>query len=106
MREDFPWQDNPPNENGDFFYYGPLPDGSENVLAIVQIVTHPETDRRTACLLIPPGWRGDAARRQPVIHFGTLDQWKGQWAGPEYGLCCVIVSQADIEAVRAQNQNP
>lgn len=85
------WRNDPPKENGDFFYYGDLPDGGGPIVAIVQIATNPETEKRTASLLIPSGWRGDQSRRRPTVHFGTLDQWKGQWAGPEYGLCCAVV---------------
>jgi len=39
-RSDYEWHDEPPKENGDFFYNGPTPDNSEQVLAIVQITTH------------------------------------------------------------------
>ncbi len=84
----YEWHNDAPAENGDFFYCGTLPDGGKRVVAIVQIATNPETKMRMASLMIPPGWRGDESRRVPVVHFGALDQWKGQWAGPEYGLCC------------------
>ena len=82
------WRNEPPKEDGDFFYSGPLPRG-ENILAIVQVFTYPVSKDRMACVFIPPGWRGDMSRREPVVHFGKLDEWKGEWAGPEYGLCAV-----------------
>lgn len=91
MRGDYEWQDNPPKENGDFFYNGPLPDGG-NVITIVQVFTHPENNKRMACTLIPPGWRGDKDRKRPVLHAADLEDWRGQWSGPEYGLCCVVYS--------------
>jgi len=90
-RSDYEWHDEPPKENGDFFYNGPTPDNSEQVLAIVQITTHPDTAKRIASLMLPPGWRGNKARRMSTVHFGTVDEWKGQWSGPEYGLCCMVV---------------
>src|SRR5690348_15330321 len=72
----YEWRDDAPAENGDFFYYGPLPDGGRQIVAIVQIATNPDTGVRMASLLIPPGWRGDESKRAPVVHFGALDQWK------------------------------
>lgn len=90
MLEIHEWHQDPPKEDGDFFYTGQVPDGGE-IVAIVQIYTHPDSGTRMACLLIPPGWRGDKARRQPTIHAAPLDKWHGQWSGPEHGLCCAVV---------------
>ena len=89
MSEDakWEWRNEPPEEDGDFFYTGPLPDGNDVVL-IVQTFTHPLTHERMALTVIPPGWRGDETITQPKLHFGTLDQWRGKWSGPEFGLCC------------------
>ena len=96
MKNKFEWKDKAPENDGDFFYWGPTPDGTiklqldaqkENIFAIVTITTLPQNDERYACLLIPPGWNGDKTRTMSVIHGDKLNKWTGQWAGPEFGLC-------------------
>jgi len=84
----YEWKNEAPKEDGDFFYTGPLPGQKEDVVLIAQVFTEPKSGNRMAVAFIPPGWRGDK-KRQAIMHCGTLDKWKGQWAGPEFGLCCV-----------------
>jgi len=86
MQNLFPWQKEPPKNDGDYFYSGPTPDGKE-IVVIVQIVTDPK-GQRFACCLIPPFWRGDTTRINSTVHFGEIEKWKGEWSGPELGLCC------------------
>jgi hypothetical protein len=85
----YPWRNEPPTQEGEFFYNGKTPDWSENILAIVHVVRDAESNELTACLFIPPYWRGDKSRTQAKLHYGTLDKWEGRWAGPEFGLCTV-----------------
>jgi hypothetical protein len=82
------WRNEPPTEDGDYFYAGNVPDGAK-IVGIVQIFTHPVNNERMVCTLIPPGWLGNISGKQPTIHSGTLDKWNGQWAGPEGGLFSV-----------------
>jgi hypothetical protein len=81
----FEWQDATPEHDGEYYYAGETPDGTD-VVAIVGITTIREG--RHAYLYIPPGWRGDPDRQQ-CFHGGPLSEWHGQWAGPERGLTCV-----------------
>lgn len=83
----YAWRDYAPGEDGDFYYYGKLPTGDQFV-GIVQITTLPQTKQRWCCVLIPPGWRGDVDIKKPNIVHGSIDEWTGQWAGPEFGLSC------------------
>jgi hypothetical protein len=85
---EYQWQDEPPKEDGDYFYTGKVPDGID-IVGIVQIFASPKHNKRMACIFIPPGWRGDTERKEPTVHFGEIEKWKGQWAGPEGGLCRV-----------------
>ena len=88
MREQYEWHDDPPKNNGDFFYSGNTP-GGEDVLAIVQITLNPNDMQRWACLFIPPGWRGNMERKDQAFYVALLEEWKGQWSGPEHGLTMV-----------------
>jgi hypothetical protein len=83
------WRNEPPEQEGEFFYSGKTPDGKETIVAIVHVVMNEELHALTAFLLIPPYWRGDKNRACAKLHFGTLDEWEGQWAGPEFGLCSI-----------------
>lgn len=85
--KDDEWNEQPPKNDGDFFYFGNTPDGEE-IVAIVQVVTNIENGDRLACLFIPSYWHGDVNRTRPTIHSAKLNEWGGQWSGPEYGLCC------------------
>ena len=89
---DYEWKREKPKHDGDYFYSGPLPGGEQTVVAIVQVYTDPAGNTKRACLYIPPGWRGDKSRKYPYLYLGLLSEWKGEWAGPEYGLCCVCNS--------------
>lgn len=86
----YEWTDEFPKRDGDFFYSGKLPTG-EDFVGIVQISTHPTSDR-FACVYIPPGWRG-TPERKPILVFGLPDEWTGQFAGPEFGLSCTTVGE-------------
>lgn len=79
------WRKEVPRETGDFFYTGPTPDGTR-VVAIVQVFDNPNGSRE-ACLFLPPNWRG--LGKPAILHHGKIEQWVGEWDGPEYGLCCV-----------------
>jgi len=83
------WNKNPPQNDGDFYYYGPLPGGGDNIVIIVQITTHPGTGQRLGCFFMPPGWRGNKMIVTPTLHAAELHMWTGEWSGPEFGLCCV-----------------
>jgi hypothetical protein len=83
------WRNEPPTREGEFFYNGKTPDRSVDIAAIVHVVMNEELHALTAFLLIPPYWRGDKNRACAKLHFGTLDEWEGQWAGPEFGLCSI-----------------
>ena len=85
-----PWKDEFPKEDGDFFYSGKLPTG-EDFAGIVQVGVHPDNKERYCCVFIPPGWRGNKNQKAAVI-FGAPDEWKGQFAGPSFGISCVEVS--------------
>ncbi len=85
--DQYEWKDEPPENDGDFFYTGETPDG-EDVVAIVQITTTKQG--RMGWLFIPANWRKDKGRENPVLKAAELSAWKGQWAGPEYGLCCAV----------------
>lgn len=85
----FKWSDIPPKNDGDFYYSGMTPDNTENIVAIVHVLTGPGGERY-ACLFIPKWWRGDIARETPAFYSGLLEEWKGMWSGPEFGLCCVV----------------
>lgn len=87
----FEWNRRPPLKDGDFFYEGPTPDGTD-VVAIVGITTI--EGKRFAYLFIPKGWRGDETR-QPTLHSAPIDEWTGHWAGPEHGLCCTTHHEND-----------
>lgn len=80
------WNDQPPKEDGDFFYNGKTPEGDE-IVAIVQITTDPKGERWCSVFL-PPFWRGDRERITAKVIFGELEKWRGQFSGPEHGLCC------------------
>lgn len=86
----YDWRAQPPAQDGDFFYSGPVPDGGK-LTAVVQIFTT-DTGNRMACIFIPPYWRGDRSRKNPTVHLAPLAQWTGEWSGPEFGLCCVSAS--------------
>jgi len=85
--DEFDWQEQSPEHDGDFFYSGKTPSGEE-ILAIVQITTDPK-GVRWCSIFFPAFWRGQLGRTYPEIHFGELYKWKGKWAGPQFGLCCV-----------------
>jgi hypothetical protein len=86
------WLPDPPKNDGDFYFSGITPSGMD-VVAIVQIFSHPTNGRRGAVMFIPPGWRGDNARVMAEVIQGSLEEWRGQWAGPEFGLNCVVNQQ-------------
>jgi len=79
-------QSTTPKNDGDFFYTGNTPAG-ESIVGIVQIITDPK-GQRWAVVYIPPYWRGDMERNIPTCHFDKLENWTGEWSGPEFGLCC------------------
>ena len=79
-------QSTTPKNDGDFFYTGNTPAG-ESIVGIVQIITDPK-GQRWAVVYIPPYWRGDMERSRPTCHFDKLENWTGEWSGPEFGLCC------------------
>lgn len=85
-----PWERTPPDNDGEFFYTGKLPNGMEYV-GIVYIVTDlgDSEKRRIACVFIPPFWGGDKDRLLPTVVHAPLRDWTGEWAGPRYGLSCV-----------------
>jgi len=80
------WQAEVPKNDGDFYYSGPTPEGKE-VVAIVGIVTI--EGERQAYVYLPPNWRGDEAERG-TLHYGLVADWKGEWSGPDHGLCCCV----------------
>ncbi len=83
----YEWQKTAPKLDGDFFYNGPTPSGEE-IVGIVGIVTR--RGARVAYIFIPPGWRGDQ-EEQGTLHSAAVEEWKGEWAGPQGGLCSVEV---------------
>lgn len=85
MRDKFEWKDDYPENDGEYFYYGNTPDGT-NVVAIVSIYLNPNDNKRWASLFIPPGWRGNMEIKNPTVHYGKLEKWPGKWSGPEHGL--------------------
>jgi len=87
----YEWGKTPPKENGEFYYSGDLPGGGGPILSIAHIFTHPKTDERMACIFIPPNWHGNGSTL-PTIHYGELYKWAGEWAGPEFGLCCAFLN--------------
>ena len=87
MMEHYKWVKEPPESNGDYFYNGPLPYHSGNVMLIVQIVAHSQTGERVGCVFIPAGWRDDKSRTQSTVHCAALEFWRGEWSGPKGGLC-------------------
>jgi hypothetical protein len=84
------WKDTVPENNGSFYYNGPLPaiGAASLFVGIIQISTSPIDGQRYASVFIPPGWRG-SKEVLPIIYFDKLEKWTGQWAGPELGLECV-----------------
>jgi len=87
----FCWRSDPPTQDGDFYYSGPLPGSGEEYVGIVSISMHPLNRERYVAAFFPPGWRGDTNRISPEVVFGKLEEWKGQWAGPELGLSTVVL---------------
>jgi len=87
LKKHHQWSDEFPKRDGDFYYSGKLPNGREFV-GIIQTGTSPDIGERFACVLIPPGWRGNKEQKAEVV-FGKVEEWTGQFAGPEHGLNCV-----------------
>ena len=83
--ESYPWHDDAPKDEGDFFYSGKTPEGRE-ILAVVQVFVTADGVKQ-AGVFLPPNWRGLGG--EAILHFGKIEEWKGQWSGPEHGLCCV-----------------
>jgi hypothetical protein len=86
MKDKWSWHEEPPTEDGDFFYDGVLPLSDETITCIVQITTDPEGGR-VASVFLPPYWRGQKDRTKSSVHWGPLKEWTGMWSGPEFGLC-------------------
>lgn len=91
-RECYAWQKDPPVENGVFFYTGPVPSRSGGSSGkVLTAIMHIETDLRTSTRV---GWIFQPTGGEqglPVIFVAPLRDWKGEWAGPDFGLLTVVL---------------
>lgn len=90
LSQGYPWHDDPPKNNGIFFYNGGIPNGQCSVFTgVVSIYKNPHNAmERLASVYFQPYRGEDGEIHEGDLVVAPLAQWTGQWAGPDYGLNC------------------